>query len=303
MKAKVTSIRDSRGRVDKLAVQIRRKRLNLQFIYGADGFLREIEFEGKRADMPTISDIVDLIARARYVGTKNTWQDAENLDATLGYTSYIWIPEEVYKIKTLKLHVYAEQFRAYSKATKTATPSHAHSVSGQTAESSGSHSHVVNNVWEPTSKVCPSVTQMRAHSHTGVTKDYDSTSDTGGSQGHSHSYYRTEDLETGGVHSHAVSGVTSGSGAGVHGHDIDYGIYEEGIAGKTLSAKLYDPDGNLLKDLGVVTTGEDDVELDLSDYFETLKYGTYELRLTASGRLRVRLVYYELGIMFAHTFI
>ena len=308
--------------MDKLAVQIRRKRLSLQFFYGADGFLSGIEFDGKRTDMPTISDVVDLIARARYVGTKNTWQDAENLDATLGYTSYIWIPEDVYKIKTLKLHVYAEKFRAYSKSalsknlgaktSSSETPTHSHYVSGQTAQSSGAHDHVVNNVWEPTSNVCPSVSQMRAHSHTGVTEGYDSTSPAGGSGGHSHSYYRTEDLKTGGVHTHSVSGVTSGSGAGPHSHtvtlgshdhNIDFGIYEEAITGRTLSAKLYDPDGNLLKDFGVVTTGEDDVELDLSDYFETLKYGTYELRLTASGRLRVRLVYYELGVMFAHTFI
>ena len=34
---------------------------------------------------------------------KNTWQDAENLDDTHGYTSYIWIPEETLTYGMYKL--------------------------------------------------------------------------------------------------------------------------------------------------------------------------------------------------------
>jgi hypothetical protein len=111
-------------------------------------------------------------------------------------------------------------------------------------------------------------------------------------------------------HTHDVNigTVTSASGAGSHSHDvtidahthdIDFGIYEEDITGRTLSAKLYDPDGNVLKDFGTVLTGEDNDVLDLSEYFENLKYGMYRLVLTASGRLRARLVFYELCKMYA----
>jgi len=116
----------------------------------------------------------------------------------------------------------------------------------------------------------------------------------------------------GGTHSHdvAIGTVTSESGGGSHAHDvdvpehthdIDFGIYEEDIAGRTLSAVLYDPHGNVVKDFGVVVTGEDNDELDLSDYFETLQYGMYKVVLTASARLRARLLFYELCKMYAQS--
>ena len=61
MKLKVEVDNDARGRMDRLTVFRRgRKRLNLQFIYGAEDVLTGIEVDGKRADMPTIMDIVDL---------------------------------------------------------------------------------------------------------------------------------------------------------------------------------------------------------------------------------------------------
>ena len=53
---------------------------------------------------------------AVYTSVKNTWQDAENLDNTHGYITYIWILEETYKVDVMKLHVYSEKFRAHSKS-------------------------------------------------------------------------------------------------------------------------------------------------------------------------------------------
>ena len=260
---------------------------------------------------PIYKDMPDYMG-AVYVNTKNTWQDAENLDDVHGYTSYVWVPEEMFSVKILKLHVYAEKFRAYSKAAKEATPghthdviigaktsdvktpSHAHSVSGQTATSSGVHDHgwSLDNI--------PKTTEV--------------------GDGHTHGYYdqMVGEIETSGAHTHPVSGVTSAEGAGshshtvdyktktseegagVHGHEIEYGIWEdEEISERTLSAILYDPKGNPLMEWDPLTTGEMDVILDLTEYFKDLKYGMYRLELTASGRIRARLVYYELGIMFA----
>ena len=260
---------------------------------------------------PVYKDMPDYMG-AVYVNTKNTWQDAENLDELHGYTSYMWIPEEMFSVKIMKLHVYAEMFRAYSKTTETVlpshrhdvkidtatstveTPSHTHTVSGQTAESSGAHAHGFDRVdWERK---------------------------TGTTEGHTHIYWDQYTIEifTSGAHTHSVSGVTSGSGAGSHSHTVDYktktseeggkahkheidfGIWkDEEIAGRTLSAILYDPKGNPLEEWDPLTTGEMDIILDLTEYFKDLKYGMYRLELKASGRIRARLVYYELGIMFA----
>jgi len=134
---------------------------------------------------------------------------------------------------------------------------------------------------------------------------------TSGSGGASHTHTvsgQTAEATTDHTHDVAIGTVTSASGGGSHSHDvdlpdhthpIDFGIYEEAITGRTLSAALYDPNGNLVHDFGVVTTGEDDEILDLSPYFETLQYGTWRLELTASGRLRARLLYYELCKMYA----
>jgi len=280
--------------------------------------------------------------RAVYTSVKNTWQDAENLDETHGYTSYIWIPEETFKVDVLKLAVFAEKFRAYSKAalskdlgTKTSGPSggHSHSVSGVTTSSGGgvtrtttyttpSHTHDVV-IGATTSAatglfyhMAYKVDSVIAHdsgyligSYSG--KDFPSTE-------HTHTVdFGTKTTESGGgshrhsvtipSHTHQVSGQTTSTvddhthnvPIGSHNHEIDFGIYEEDITGRTLSAKLYDPSGTLVKDFGVITSGEESVTLDLTSYFEELKYGFWRLELTASGRLRARLLYYELCKMYA----
>ena len=360
--------------------------------------------------MPDMPDYV----RAIYTSVKNGWQDAENLDDAHGYVSYIWIPEETFKVDIMKLHIYAEKFRAHSKAalagggqTKTSTKKtpnhthdviigtktsedggashrhnvtigvetsqakggHSHSVSGTTSsEEGGTHSHQVVIGFETSQNE-----STHKHKIGGVTVDevkaisgfmalYD---DEGGllarvltehlssgqpytygmAQAHSHGVdYGTKTSNASfGLHDHSVSGQTtdteddhthnvdfgtktseyktathshsviigtptSESGGGEHDHDvtiddhvhgIDFGIYEEDIVGRTLSAVLYDPENVVLKDFGVVLTGEDSDILDLTDYFETLKYGMYRVVLTASGRLRARLVFYELCKMYA----
>lgn len=124
---------------------------------------------------------------------------------------------------------------------------------------------------------------------------------------HSHTLSCVTSESGGGSHDHNVSGQTAEAVTNHthsvtiddHTHEIDFGIYEEAITGRTLSAILYDPNGNILKNFGVVLTGEDSDILDLSEYFKTLKYGMYRVVLSASNRLRARLVFYELCKMYA----
>ena len=310
-----------------------------------------------------MSDMPDYV-RALYTSVKNTWQDAENLDDTHGYTTYVWIPEETYKVDIMKLHVFAEKFRAYSKAAAsgggtvvtseyTSIP-HTHDVAigTKTSVASGGHSHTVSGVTSSSTSIAHTH-DVTIGNHTHDVVIGTKTSVGGGSHRHLMFKYQsettpsdvwylyecqiangnysgidlmslvTEDLytyETVANHTHDVNigtvtsaagggtTVTSASGGGSHSHDvtlpnhthdITYGIYEDAITGRTLSAILYDPDGNLLEDFGVVCTGEDSQIIDLSDYFSTLKYGMYRLELSASGRLRARLVFYELCKMYA----
>lgn len=305
-----------------------------------------------------MSDFPDYV-HAIYTSVKNTWQDAENLDDTHGYTTYIWIPEETFSVDIMKLWVFAEKFRAYSKSalagggiTKTTTattPNHTHDVviGTKTSVAGGAHSHTV------TLATSSATTPNHTHQVTIGVKTSGAVSDiiadvyvassvaahdagyliTGyyytdlPTSTHSHQVdVGTPTSESGGAsHTHTVSGqtaeavidhthdvvigtVTSASGGASHTHDvtlddhvhsIDFGIYEESIAGQTLSAILYDPDNVELKDFGVLLTGEDNDEIDLSSYFETLKYGMYKLVLSVSGRMRVRCVFYELCKMYA----
>ena len=311
-----------------------------------------------------MSDMPDY-THAIYTSVKNTWQDAENLDDTHGYITYIWIPEETYKVDLMKLHIYSEQFRAYSKTVK------AGGGVVKTSSAGGAHGHTVTGVTSGASSTSTTV-GGGAHSHsvTGVTSGASSESTTVGGGGlHHHKMFQYYGAETGdprlrvffcsdivggmvGVvftsqqdvdlytwsvninhthgmqHTHSVSGQTAVAvGNHAHGmqhthtvsgqtavavtnhthtvtlddhtHEIDFGIYEEAITGRTLSGILYDPDGNVLEDFGVILTGEDSDILDLTDHFETLNYGMYKMVLSASGRLRARLVFYELCKMYA----
>jgi len=226
---------------------------------------------------PRDPDMPDYV-RALYTNIKNTWQDAENLDDTHGYISYIWIPEETFKVDIMKLRIYAEKFRAYSKTI---------AAGGGTTVTSTSES---------------------AHRHQlgeDMTKGYMTIDGFFGVRDQSGGlvlrlpceYFEGFTPWTGmatTAHNHDITLAD-------HIHDIDFGIYEEAITGRTLSAILYDPDGNVLKDFGTILTGEDDEEVDLSSYFSTLKYGMYKLVLSASGRLRVRLMFYELCKMYVQT--
>lgn len=324
-----------------------------------------------------MSDMPDYV-RAVYTSVKNTWQDAENLDDTHGYTTYIWVPEETFKMDIIKLHIYAEKFRAHSKAalaggaqtktSTTATPSHTHDVAvgTKTSVAGGAHSHSVTGATSSAQTAAhthdvvigtKTSTSSGAHRHvvanyTGapipdpLTKGYSmnvgfeeamavnfnvaeaktlNTWEEAAAHAHDVAIGTKTSASGGASHSHTVSGqaaeavanhahdvavgtVTSESGAGAHSHGvtiddhthpIDFGIYEEDIAGRTLSAVLYDPDGNVLKDFGVLLTGEDSDVIDLSEYFASLKYGMYRMVLSASGRLRARLVFYELCKMYA----
>jgi len=294
--------------------------------------------------------------RAVYTSVLNNWQDAGNLDDTHGYVTYVWVPEEVFKIDVLKLHVWAEKFRAYSKSalagggtvvtsgasstsTTVAGGAHSHTVTGATSSATtpnhthnvvigtktstqtGAHRHTVISYYDDTP---PTLTKREYHGlaaggggitvnlETDAPADIDTWQETGN---HTHDVViGTVTSASGGAsHTHTVSGQTAETvtdhSHGMehthqvtladHTHNIDFGIYEEAITGRTLSAVLYDPDGNLVKDLGVVCTGEDSQIIDLSEYFETLKYGTWRLELAASGRLRARLLFYQLCKVYA----
>ena len=324
-----------------------------------------------------MSDMPDY-THAVYTSVKNTWQDAENLDDTHGYITYIWIPEETYKVDLMKLHVYSEKFRAHSKSalagggttkTSTAGGAYSHTVTGATSSSTTpTHTHTVTIGAETSSYTTPTHTHdvvigtrtsgadtphrhrmfgyntavpggYAEHKYDGMNM-YGSTlyidlkknsgdamytanpsanhthnvsigtvtsASGGGNHAHTIDYGTKTSASGGGSHNHTVSGQTAETVTNHthdvtlpdHTHDIEFGIYEEAITGRTLSAILYDPDNNELEDFGVVLTGEDSDIIDLTDYFETLEYGMYKMVLSASGRLRARLVFYELCKMYA----
>jgi len=242
---------------------------------------------------------------------KNTWQDSENLDDAHGYTSYIWIPEETYSVVAMKLAVFTEKFRAYSKSalagggtvvtSTVVTPSHTHTIDlgSYNTGLAGQHRHLLTCSRWPGSVSPDGYHQFWRSSGTTPAApkfpaaDYNEEAYTGDGGRHYHELHigvKTSEAG-GGAHSHDVEIPD-------HTHDIDFGIYEEDIAGRTLSAQLYDPDGNLLHDFGTILTGEGRVTLDLTSYFSTLKYGFYRVELSASGRMRVRLVFYELCRMY-----
>jgi hypothetical protein len=202
-----------------------------------------------------------------------------------------------------------------TKTSASGGASHAHTVSGQTTDTKDDHTHSIDYG----TKTSASGGGNHAHTVSGQTTDtkddhthsidYGTKTSASGGASHAHTVSgQTTSTQDNHTHSVAIGTVTSAAGAGSHSHDvtiddhthsIDFGIYEEAITGRTLSAVLYDPEGNVLKDFGVVLTGEDNDVLDLSEYFATLKYGMYRLVLSASGRLRARLVFYELCKMYA----
>jgi len=265
------------------------------------------------------------------VNNINTWQDAENLDATHGYTSYIWIPDETLQIKLLKLHVYAEKFRAFSKSALGGGACEPTSSEGGACVPTTTENTKFYSGKLPTA-IDTKYTIYDYHATSGPSSiDYADIPIMGDCpDGHGvcaqvddetigyadiyHTHDPNIDMEqfyaitnysdvvlAQGAHDHDVNIPNHTHTVTIpnHTHPIEYGIYEEAIAGRTLSAKLYDPDDVLLKDFGVIVTGEDDLILDLSDYFETLQYGMFRLELTASSRLRARLIYYELCVMSA----
>jgi len=260
--------------------------------------------------MPDLPDYVHSI----YTSVKNTWQDAENLDDEHGYVTYIWIPEETYKVDIMKLHIFSEKFRAFSKSAldggavvKTsseggaATPTSSEGgAEVPTTTEEGNHKHMIGSITgtppEPDGKLVlynaaeQSIAEMPLNILVAGQSPW-----TFGTYGeHTHDVTITNHTHTVTIanHTHSVTLID-------HTHEIEYGIYEEAITGRTLSAILYDPDGNELEDFGVVLTGEDSDILDLTDHFEDLQYGMYKLVLSASGRLRARMVFYELCKMYA----
>ena len=207
---------------------------------------------------------------------KNTWQDADNMDNTHGYIAYIWIPADTYQVRRMRAHVYLEKFRAYS------TGAAAGGASVQTSTFAGEHDHIMFLYVSDT----PAGYALRKYRCKDALGDHDIDLAT---------QFTNRALKTYGAaadHSHNVTIPN-------HTHNIVYGIYEEAVGGRTLSAALYDKNGVLLNNFGVIQTGEGDVELNMDAYFATLVYGMYELRFTASARLRMRVFFYELSYMYA----
>ena len=246
-----------------------------------------------------------LTKRIRLVTSKNTWQDAENLDSTHGYTAYIWIPEETHEIHVLKVMVFTEKFRAYSTGAS-GGGGHSHPVTGVTSAGGGAHSHPVTGVTSGYASgtfysgrlVYPTTTENAApdnpHAHDLDVSAYVEFA----SSSHDHEV-SGQTAQTVTDHAHLVTGQTAETVTD-HTHPITYGIYEEAITGRTLSASLYDPYGSLMNSFGVILTGEGRTQLDLSSYFDNFTPGIYELRLTASNRLRARLAFYELSSLHAY---
>jgi hypothetical protein len=81
---------DTDGRLDYLTVYRKgRKAVHLHFVYGHDGFLSDIEFTGKKEDMPDIPTIVELINEKfmERIGTIKIINDVELLELIEEITS------------------------------------------------------------------------------------------------------------------------------------------------------------------------------------------------------------------------
>ncbi|GAJ13876.1 unnamed protein product, partial [marine sediment metagenome] len=215
---------------------------------------------------PECSDMPDH-SFAILVPNKNTWQDAENIDQTHPYISYIWIPEETQSVQIMKAHIWAEKFRAYSKgaaaggatvvASASGGKSHAHTVDygTKTSVGGGEHRHMMfdylNDIVDGVDRhyICKDVAGALSHVYIRADEAEDLYSiET--VVDHTHNVVIGADTSTYVTPSHTHN-VTIPN----HTHNITYGIYEEAIAGKKLSAALYDKDGNLLHNFAVIITG------------------------------------------------
>jgi len=245
---------------------------------------------------PRYMDLPDYTV-AMYTNVKNTWQDAENLDGAHGYTSYIWIPTETHSVVVMKLAVFTEKFRAYSTGAAAGGGTVVTSASGGGGTSGVSGGDVLTDTDSNYAKEAEDLVDVNPMWAIVVGGEgLLPASESGVLEAHTvgritHKHYM-------GDHSHTIPDHTHDVTLPDHTHPISFGIYEEDISGRTLSAQLYDPDGNLLHDFGTILTGEGNVTLDLTSYFSTLKYGFYRVELSASGRMRVRLVFYELCRMY-----
>lgn len=76
MKLTATVEKDTNGRLTSLQVRKGRQKkgVRLDFVYGQDGFVRDISFEGRRDQMPSIPDIIDIVNESfiERIGTINT---------------------------------------------------------------------------------------------------------------------------------------------------------------------------------------------------------------------------------------
>jgi len=88
MKLRATVKKDDNGRLTQLEVRKGRQKkgVRLDFEYGQDGFVRDIFFEGRKAEMPNIPEIIALVNETfiQRIGTVkliNTIETIENIES------------------------------------------------------------------------------------------------------------------------------------------------------------------------------------------------------------------------------
>jgi len=196
-----------------------------------------------------------LFHRPKFV---NTFQDAENVDATHPYYLYIWIPDEVAAVRNMRCKLYVEKYRTYLDLAESAT--HTHSIGA-----SGGHDHDIDS-------------QI-----TGIPSSPD--------WNHTHNISsHSSDAET---HTHEIAA----SGAHTHSLHLDV-EENSVLGTANSSMILYDPDDVLVHNFGAVVTGEGSYEAELTTYFQPIaKRGLWYLKMSInSDEARFRTVFMFAGL-------
>lgn len=87
------------GRLNWLKIKRRRQKpLKLQFLYDSDGLVKEIEFSGKKDEMPSLSEIVELvnaswIERIGTIKQIDTISEITAIDAILSMGDLVHLPK------------------------------------------------------------------------------------------------------------------------------------------------------------------------------------------------------------------
>lgn len=108
MKVKVSVEKDKNGRLTSLQVRKgkQKKGVRLDFVYGVDGYVRDILFQGKSKDMPSFAEIIDLVNEGfiERIGNIKNIENIENIETieTVDLVSLIALISTVSEVTNIK---------------------------------------------------------------------------------------------------------------------------------------------------------------------------------------------------------